>query len=354
MIPVILLPAFLQMTVSAYAGSELRMTTDGRQMPGDFRDCPEQERNEAEEEPVKGDPDEGSLRKTDLLAEYNAGAKEEEEMVVSEERKVHLNNGIEMDRVGMGCWESRGQEAVQAVGYAVKAGYRRIDTARYYENEKEVGEGIRTCGVQREELFVTTKLWHTDMCGGRQEEAFYQSMEDLGLEYLDMYLLHWPIGDIKESWRVLEKLYEEGKIRAIGVSNFQPIHLQRLLADANVCPAVNQFESNPSFSQDALREYCLREGIVPEAWGPLGKGRDLGLPVFEKLSHKYERTPAQIILRWHLQRRMAVIPKSVHEERLKENIDIFDFELEEEDMRSIDALDTGISVRRIPPEYTPQ
>ncbi len=269
------------------------------------------------------------------------------------DKKVRLNNGIEMDRVGMGCWESRGEEATAAVCYAVKAGYRRLDTAAYYENEREVGEGIRVCGIPRKELFVDTKIWHTDMCDGRQEEAFYRSLEALGLDYLDLYLLHWPIGDVKESWRVLERLYEAGKIRAIGVSNFQPVHLKRLLADANVPPAVNQFESNPRFTQDELRKYCLKEGIVPEAWGPLGKGRDLSLPLLVELSKKYERTPAQIILRWHLQRGMAIIPKSVHEERLKENLDIFDFTLEEKDMSAIDSLDTGVSTRRIPPEYDP-
>lgn len=268
-----------------------------------------------------------------------------------ESKTVRLNNGIEMARIGLGCWESRGAEAVGSVVSAVAAGYRRIDTAMYYHNEREVGEGIRACGQPRDRLFVATKLWPTDMCDGRQEETFYQSLENLGLDYVDLYYLHWPMGEVTQSWRVLERLYEAGKVRAIGVCNFQRIHLELLLAKANVCPAVNQFESNPRFSQQELREFCQSEGIVPEAWGPLGKGRDLGLPLFAELSRKYEKTPAQIILRWHLQRGMTVVPKSVHESRLRENVDCFDFSLEEADMQAINALDTGASQRKAPEEY---
>ena len=183
------------------------------------------------------------------------------------------------------------------------------------------------------------------MCEGRQEETFYKSLEDLGLDYVDMYFLHWPLGEVMASWRVLERLYEAGKIRAISVSNFQKPHLEKLIAKANVPPAVNQLESNPRFQQNEAFRFSLQEGIVPEAWGPLGKGRDLSLPLFEELAQKYEKSPAQIILRWHLQRGMAVIPKSVNPERIRQNMDVFDFELEQADMDAIFALDTGISQR---------
>ncbi len=269
------------------------------------------------------------------------------------DRMVKLNNGIEMDRIGLGCWESRGQEAKDAVCYAVNAGYRRIDDAMYYENEREIGEGIRACGVPRDQLFIADKIWYTDMCDDRQEETFYKSLENLGLDYVDLYYLHWPIGEVKASWRVLEKLYEAGKVRAIAVCNFTPEQLRELISFANVCPCVNQFESNPRYQQDELRRFCLSEGIVPEAWGPFGKGRDLDLPLLTELAAKYEKTNAQIILRWHLERGMTVIPKSVHRDLLIENMDIWDFELEEKDVRAIDSLETGISHRTAPKEFDP-
>lgn len=270
---------------------------------------------------------------------------------MSENRTVKLNNGIEVDRIGIGFWESRGQEAADAVRYAVEAGYRRIDTAEFYKNEREVGEGIKNCGIDRKELFVASKIWFTDMCEGRQEEMFYATLERLGLDYLDLYYLHWPIGEVTRSWRVLERLYEAGKVRSIGVCNFQKVHLEQLLAKANVCPAVNQIESNPRFQQSSIIELCHKEEIVPEAWGPLGKGRDIFLPLFAELAQKYGKTPAQIILRWHLQRGMNIIPKSIHEERIRENINVYDFELEEKDMAAIRALDTGVSGRKAPEPY---
>ncbi len=267
------------------------------------------------------------------------------------EKTIKLNNGTEIDRVGLGFWESRGSEAEDAVCYGIEAGYRRIDTAAYYKNEPEVGTGIRKCGIDRKELFVATKLWYTDMCEGRQEETFYRSLERLGLDYVDMYYLHWPIGEVTKSWRVLEKLCEAGKIRTISVCNFQPVHLQKLLAKANICPAVNQIESNPHFQQNAAVEFCQREGIVPEAWGPLGKGSDLSLPLLVQLAQKYEKTPAQIILRWHLQRGLTVIPKSVNPDRMAQNLDVFDFELEEKDMDAIYTLETGVTKRGYPAQY---
>lgn len=267
------------------------------------------------------------------------------------DKKIKLNNGIEIDRIGLGCWESRGETAVNAIKDAVATGYRRIDTAAYYKNEAEVGEGIKRCSIERSELFVASKIWYTDMCAGRQEETFYRSLETLGLDYIDMFFLHWPIGEVTKSWRVLERLYEAGKIRAISVCNFQSNHLAKLLAKANIPPAVNQIESNPCFAQNEAVGFCLKEGIVPEAWGPLGKGRDLALPLFAELAQKYQKTPAQIILRWHLQRGLVVIPKSVHKERMAENLNVFDFELEAQDMDAIYALESGVSKRGYPSEY---
>ena len=187
-----------------------------------------------------------------------------------ESRTIKLNNGIEIDRVGLGFWEVRGAEAEKTLASAVEAGYRRIDTAMYYHNEEDVGVGIRVCGIPRKELFVASKIWYTDMCGGRQEETFYKSLEALGLDYIDLYYLHWPLGEVTESWKVLERLYEAGKIRAIGVCNFQPAHLQKLLAKANVCPAVDQIESNPCFQQSQAVAFCQKEGV---AAGGVGTAR---------------------------------------------------------------------------------
>lgn len=268
-----------------------------------------------------------------------------------ESRTIKLNNGIEIDRVGLGFWEVRGAEAEKTLASAVEAGYRRIDTAMYYHNEEDVGAGILACGIPRKDLFVASKIWYTDMCGGRQEETFYKSLEALGLDYIDLYYLHWPLGEVTESWKVLERLYEAGKIRAIGVCNFQPAHLQKLLAKANVCPAVDQIESNPCFQQSQAVAFCQKEGIVPEAWGPLGKGKDLGEPLLLELAAKYEKTPAQIVLRWHLQRGLTVIPKSVHPERQRQNLDVWDFTLEEADMEKMCTLDTGKSKRGYPAEF---
>lgn len=264
---------------------------------------------------------------------------------------VKLNNGLEVPGIGLGFWESSGEEAINAVCMGTEAGYRRLDTAMYYKNEDQVGEGIRRCGVPREELFVATKIWYEDMCQGRQEETFYKSLENLGLDYVDLYFLHWPIGEVTASWRVLERLYEQGKIRAIAVSNFQKVHLEQLLLKANVCPAVNQIESNPMFQQNEVIEFCRREGIMPEAWGPLGKGKDLGHPLLRELGEKYGKSPAQIILRWHRQRGVMAIPKSVRRERIFENIRIYDFSLSSGDMDAISALDTGVSGRGYAKEY---
>lgn len=263
-----------------------------------------------------------------------------------------LNNGNEIPVMALGSWDSHGNEAYQACMDAFLAGYRHIDTASYYGNESFVGAAIRDCKIPREEIFVTSKMWYEDMVDGKQEAAFEKTLQELGLEYLDMYLLHWPINDAAESWKVLEKYYEQGLIKNIGVSNFRPKHLKQLEVTANIAPAVNQIEICPFLVQEETVNYCRERDIVVEAWGPLGKGRQLSEPEILTLAKKYNKTPAQIILRWHFQRRIVSLPKSIHKERIIENADIFDFELSKEDMQIIASMNLRKSTGRgYPAEY---
>jgi len=264
-----------------------------------------------------------------------------------------MNDGRRIPMLGLGMWQSNGQDAVNAVGWATEMGYRHIDTAMYYKNEEDVGQAIRKCEVPRSELFVVSKVWPSDMIGGRTREAFDRSLNALGLDYLDMFLLHWPIGDVAEAWDTLQRLQSDGKIRSIGVSNFAQVHLEELMKTAKVPPAVNQIESNPYFVQQQTIDYCHSCGIAVEAWGPLGKGKVLSDAVIAGLAHKYGKTPAQIILRWHFQRGVIAIPKSIHLERLQENMDIFNFELQEEDIAAVSSLDTGATSRYYPAEFDP-
>lgn len=254
---------------------------------------------------------------------------------------VTLNNGVKMPVFGLGVFES-GESTAPAVRCAIKNGYRLIDTAAFYQNEKEVGEGVHTCGIPREEIFVTTKVWNDMQRESRQRESFEKSLRELDMEYVDLYLVHWPIpGKIHETWKVLETLYEEKLVRAIGVSNFLEHHLEELSVRGNVAPAVNQFESHPYLNRKELRNYCLDQGIVPEAWSPLGRGTALEEPLLKELAEKYGKTPAQIILRYHVQNRVVPIPKSVHEERIRQNAEVFDFALEEGEISRIEELDCG-------------
>ena len=263
-----------------------------------------------------------------------------------------LNNGVRIPRIGLGMWQSNGDEAVNAIKWAVETGYRHIDTATFYNNEKDTGRGIAKCGIPREELFITTKLWPTDMVDNRQEAALQRSLEALGLKYLDLYLLHWPVGDVAASWKVLEKYYKDGIIRAIGVSNFQPCHLEYLLKTAQIKPAVNQIESFPYFPQLDTVAYSQRNDIAVEAWGPMGHGEVLQDPLILQLSEKYNKTAAQVILRWHYQRNVIIIPKSVRKERLSENIQITDFEICQEDIDKLSSMDRGYSKRGYYPSYS--
>ncbi|MBA4542701.1 MULTISPECIES: aldo/keto reductase [Thermoactinomyces] len=251
-----------------------------------------------------------------------------------------LANGVKMPWLGLGVWKvQEGSEVENAVKEAIKLGYRSIDTAAAYQNEEGVGKAIKESGVNREDLFVTTKVWNADQGYDSTLRAFETSLNKLGLEYVDLYLVHWPVkGKYKETWKALEKLYKEGRVRAIGVSNFQVHHLKDLLADCEVKPMVNQVEFHPYLTQKELRAFCKEEQIQLEAWSPLMQGEVVNVPEIKELAEKYGKTPAQIVLRWDLQHGVVTIPKSVKAHRIKENADVFDFELSAEDMAKLDAL----------------
>lgn len=251
-----------------------------------------------------------------------------------------LANGVEMPWFGLGVFKvQEGQEVIDSVKAAIKAGYRSIDTASVYGNEEGVGQAIRESGVAREELFITTKVWNTEQGYESTLAAFDQSLSKLGLDYADLYLVHWPIrAKYKDTWRALEKLYADGKVRAIGVSNFQIDHLEDLLADAAVKPMVNQVELHPLLNQQELREYCKAQGIQIEAWAPLAQGHLLDNEVLADIAARHNKTLPQVILRWDLQNGIVTIPKSVKEERIIANADIFDFELSEEEISRINGL----------------
>ncbi|WP_404802062.1 aldo/keto reductase [Bacillus tianshenii] len=260
-----------------------------------------------------------------------------------------LHNGVEMPWFGLGVFKvEEGQEVESSVKMAIQAGYRSIDTAAIYKNEDGVGKAIKEAGVPREELFITTKVWNADQGYESTLAAFDASMEKLGLEYLDLYLVHWPVkGKYVDTWKALEKLYADGKVRAIGVSNFHIHHLQDILDVAEVKPMVNQVEYHPKLSQVGLLNFCKENGIQMEAWSPLMQGELLQNEVLMELAEKYNKSVAQIILRWDLQNGVVTIPKSVKEHRIKENADIFDFEITDEDMQKIHALNEN---KRVGPD----
>ena len=270
------------------------------------------------------------------------------------EKTIILNDGREMPLVGLGVWEMSVGQATENVAAAIGCGYRLIDTAAYYNNEKGVGRAVAACGISREELFITSKVWPADMTKEGTRASFMRSLDLMCLDYLDMFLLHWPIGDVEASWKVLESLQEEGLVRSIGVSNFLPAHLDALLKHAKVCPAVNQVESNPYYNQKNVVEHTLKLGLTPQAWAPLGKGRVLGDPVIADIAKRYGVSPAQTVLRWNLQRGVAVIPKSSSEGRMRENRDIYGFELSETDMERVYSLDKGATERMPPDGYDPE
>jgi diketogulonate reductase-like aldo/keto reductase len=264
-----------------------------------------------------------------------------------------LHNGVRMPWFGLGVFKvEEGSELVQAIKAAVKHGYRSIDTAAIYQNEKSTGQGIREAlqenNLSREDLFVTSKVWNADLGYESTIAAYEASLERLGLDYLDLYLIHWPVaGKYKEAWRALETLYKEGRVKAIGVSNFQIHHLEDLMKDAEIKPMVNQVEYHPMLTQKDLIQFANEHGIQMEAWSPLMQGQLLDNPSLLDIAGQYGKSVAQIILRWDLQHGIVTIPKSTKEQRIIENSSVFDFELSAEDMNRIDALNED---RRVGPD----
>jgi diketogulonate reductase-like aldo/keto reductase len=251
-----------------------------------------------------------------------------------------LNNDVQMPWLGLGVWQTPEGDVVEnAVKSALQVGYRSIDTAAIYNNELGVGNAIKASGIARKDLFITTKVWNSDQGYESTLKAFEVSRRKLGLDFLDLYLIHWPVKvKYKDSWKALEKLYEEGLVRAIGVSNFQISHLEDLMSGSNVVPAVNQVEYHPRLTQVELSNFCKGNGIQLEAWSPLMQGHLLTNPTIVELSKTYNKTPSQIILRWDLQHGVVTIPKSIHADRIEDNAKIFDFELAEADMVRLDEL----------------
>lgn len=261
------------------------------------------------------------------------------------EKAFSLNDGRRIPAVGFGTWPLSGVDATRTVGAALQVGYRLIDTAARYDNEREVGAGVRASGLPRHEVFVTTKLRGADHGYRSTLRALDESLERLGLGEVDLYLIHWPLprlGLYVESWKAMIELRERGKALSIGVSNFEPEHIDALIDATGVVPAVNQVELHTEFSQPALRSYHAKKGIVTEAWRPLGKGGSIRDPVVGAIAQKHGRTPAQIILRWEHELGVVAIPKTVSVDRMRENLSIFDFELSEEDRARMASLDRGV------------
>ena len=267
---------------------------------------------------------------------------------------ITLNNGIEIPQLGFGVWKVPDEEAETAVEQALSAGYRLIDTAKVYRNEVGVGKALATTNVPREDLFVTTKLWNADQGYENTLKAFDESLEKLGLDYVDLYLIHWPTpkyDQYVESYKAMETIYKEGRAKAIGVCNFDIEHLQRILDECEVVPAVNQVECHPYLQQNELKEFCKEHGIALEAYSPLMNGtKVLHDPVIQEIANQHGKTPAQVILRWHLQSDVIAIPKTVTPSRMDENLDVFGFELSHNDLEKIAALDRNERHNAVPNE----
>lgn len=268
---------------------------------------------------------------------------------------VTLNNGVPMPQLGFGVFQVPNDEVIEPVKVAIDAGYRSIDTAAIYGNEDGVATALAESGVARSELFVTTKLWNDQQGYDSTLRAHDESLRKLKLDYVDLYLIHWPQPARDEyvpSWRALEKLYADGKIKAIGVSNFHVPHLERLFAETDIVPAVNQIELHPNLPQAQLREFHAKHEIATEAWSPLGQGKGLlNDPTLGEVAAKHGRTPAQVALRWSLQLGNIVIPKSATPERIRSNVEVFDFELTDADMATISGLDNGTRVGPDPDQF---
>ncbi|CAM4236022.1 aldo/keto reductase [Lederbergia lenta] len=268
-----------------------------------------------------------------------------------------LHNGVKMPWLGIGVFKvEEGPELINAVKTAIEHGYRSVDTAAIYENEEGVGkgikEGMKATGISRKELFVTSKVWNADLEYDATIAAYETSLNKLGLDYLDLYLIHWPVeGKYRDAWRALETLYKEGRVKAIGVSNFHVGHLKDLIIDAEIIPMVNQIEYHPRLNQKEIQLFCQEHGIQIEAWSPLMQGQLLDNEILKQIANKYSKSVAQVILRWDLQNQVVTIPKSTKEHRIIENASIFDFELTKDDMRKIDALNQNFRVGPDPDNF---
>lgn len=266
-------------------------------------------------------------------------------MELNIDSRIELNNGIHIPIIGLGTWLLNGKSAYNAVSWALEMGYRLIDTATIYENEKKVGEAIHDSGISRNEIFITTKVWKSDQGYDNTIEAFNRSLKKLGLEYTDLYLIHWPVpGKSVDTWKAMERLYDEGKTRAIGVSNYNLHFLTELLENANQIPTINQVEFSPFLYQKKLLEFCDSKGIKLEAYSPLTRGTKLKHPKVVEIAQKYNKSPAQILVRWGLQHNVIQIPKSGNEKHLKDNISVFDFYLNKSEIQELDNLNEDYRV----------
>ncbi len=271
------------------------------------------------------------------------------------EHVIHLNDGREMPLLGLGVYKATDNEELkQAISSAVSWGYRLIDTASFYKNEEGVGKGIQALNIPREDLFVTTKIWNTAQRIGDIEDSFNRSLERLALDYVDLYLIHWPVpGCFGNTWKAMERLQDQGKVKSIGVSNFSIQDLELLKTVSDVIPAVNQVEFHPLFNHPELKSYCEENGIALQAYAPLARGAYLKSPLMIEIGKSHQKSPAQVGLRWLVQQGIAVIPKSIHEERLAENSQIFDFVLSDEEMAAITAMDVQQRVAGVPEDMVP-
>lgn len=253
---------------------------------------------------------------------------------------IELANGVKMPQLGLGVYKmTEPEQTIEAITYAIGTGYRAIDTAAIYENERETGEAVRHSGVSREDLFITSKVWNTDQGYDGTLRAFETSLEKLGLDYLDLYLTHWPItGKYADTYKAIERLYDEKLIRATGVSNHHAHHLEKIFVKANIAPMVNQIELHPRLTQEPLRSFCKENDIAVTSWSPLARGTLLTEPTLLQIAEQYDKTSAQVIIRWHLQNNLIVIPKSVTPERIRENSEVADFQLSSAEMDSINGL----------------
>nr|WP_187270584.1 aldo/keto reductase [Lacisediminihabitans profunda] len=275
-------------------------------------------------------------------------------MATPESPSLPLLDGHTIPQLGLGVYKVPDAEAARVVQTAIEAGYRHVDTAALYANERGVGDGVRASGVPRAEVFVTTKVWDDDHGYDATLRAFDVSLAALGFDYVDLYLIHWPVPSkdlYVDTWRALEAIARDGRARSIGVSNFAPHHIDRLLAETDTVPVLNQVELHPWLPQRAVREYDAAHGILTEAWSPLARGRLVGDPVLEAIASRHGKSAAQVVIRWHLQLGNVVIPKSVTAERIRQNIDVFDFELDADDLAAIGSLETGTRTGMNPDEH---